>query len=48
VGLILMGGVGPRIKGVSGEKGREMVGGRNVRAHSGFMVIKCIVTGLKV
>ena len=39
---------GPKIKGVSGEKGGEMVGGRNVLAHGGFMVINCIVTGPRV
>ena len=46
---------GPRKRGISGEKGREIVGvetvetgGRNVLVHSGSVVIKCIVTRPKV
>ena len=43
VGLVLL---------VLGAKGRKMVGVemgfRNVLAHSGFKLIKCIVTGPKV
>lgn len=39
------GSASPRL---SGEKGREMVGGRNVLVHSGFMAIHCVVSRLKV
>jgi hypothetical protein len=39
-------------EGILRAKGRKMVGVemgcRNVLAHSGFMLIKCIVTGPKV
>jgi hypothetical protein len=48
VGLVLLNLEKGNFRG----KGREMVGvemgGRKVLAHSGFMPIKCIVTGPKV